>query len=309
MKTLPKITFLLIAFCCFLQTNAADIYWSGSGGDWSDITKWSYDQVSPCGCLPAPTDDAIISTDFIIVSTNTSVNSIDVFGSGVLALFTFTIESAATLTINGIGAANSFKLGSNMHLNNMGSIVINYSDTFGLHIYGTGENNGEIVSSFCDNAVRVKGDFVNNGLMQLSDSSYGIVCDGSSNFTNNGTISVSSSDLNYWPFPRGLRISSSFFENYSNIIISGTKIGIECGTPFGGTNVNSGFYNRNNATIALMDLESIGISISTGTTAFDFINEIDASISVSDVDGFGSPSFIDIVSSGFDCVGNLSIGQ
>lgn len=307
--TILKTTLFTMFYCITLSgIQAADIFWITTSGDWSDGTNWSYDQISSCNCVPTAADDIYINIQADIAITTIAVaNSVKAnifFGA---TIGTITIGDSGNLILITSLLDYSFEIKSNWVVSNYGNVTVENQTFRGVYVNGGIFNNfGSIFANNTVNGIRITSEFNNFGLIQNEECLFGIVCDGSSYFINNGTIQLNSTTANQFSFERALRISFSYFENNGTINIDGWNTGIEFGSQFGGNNPTPGFYNKGDGNINISNVLSYPIYMSIGSVNYDAINELSANITING-NGITQFDLLHLDSPGFQSLGNLTV--
>src|SRR5262245_49316620 len=78
------------------RCQATDYSWNVGSGDWSDATKWS-----PNG-VPAATDTATIGSGTVSVSTDTTVNNLNLTGGTIVGTAVLSVVNNFTWTAGGM---------------------------------------------------------------------------------------------------------------------------------------------------------------------------------------------------------------
>lgn len=259
---------MLVFSTLFSQTTT----WLGGTGNWVDATKWSKGQV------PSNTDDVLIPSGRVIVSTSDAVSAsfniqegaiLDIFGAGVLNISSQSPLNSLSGTLTNAGILNIVgQYNTTLFLNATGQLT--NASTFKIE-NTVGEQSFNYQTSI---TVQSGGDIQNQigGIMNFIGTYKAINIAGiGSTCQNMGTISIQMPQPVFNPqqfstlFGEAIVTSGdSEFTNFgnANIIINGGGDGIL-------VNANSTFTNAGNIKIGNLSSAGAGISIRDRS---DFIN-------------------------------------
>ena len=228
--------FILLFTITLLSINvfSADIYWIGSSGMWNDTTKWSYNNLTTCNCLPDTIDAVKIETNVLVTIPNgfnaisESIYTINNGNLTVQANGSYTSKNApvrgisitgiltnyGTINIDSVEITGIF---SNVRIINNGTINI-------LHTGGSGP-------AYIGGIVMVQGTFNNNsgGIINISRIGSGVIGAGmgtwpsttqSVTINNYGIINIDGS------FESGVYTKGGDINNYNTINIDGADFGM-----------------------------------------------------------------------------------
>lgn len=194
---------ILLLLACnlavFTYASAVTVTWTGGGGDtnWMNGANWDMG-------VPTAADDVDIEDATVVLSSSTTVQRIDLFGSGDL-----TIDAGVTLTITGFaGNEFGFDVNNSAMVTNNGTVSISNitggTAADGLYVRGTFINDGTItINNIGRHGLYViRGNLTNNAGATITITDAGQVnTDGDNLYvddsggnlgllTNNGTITL-----------------------------------------------------------------------------------------------------------------------
>ncbi len=281
---------LIFLGLCFQLT--AQVNWTGGAGttDWNTAGNWDTG-------IPTSTDEVIIDDETVVLSGTATVLKLNLLQSSNL-----TIDAGATLTVDGfMDNDDGFEVNNSAMVTNNGTLNVSNingataTSADGLYVRGTFINNGSIViSNIAQHGLFIqRGNFTNNIGATINISSSGVINGDGDNLyvddsgstlgllTNNGTITITTT----LGADDGIYINdNSSIDNNATITISGGgKNGIRIDD--GGTfNNNTGAnFSVDGGTDDQIFLDNTGSEfINNGTVTLTNGDAGDASLYVTD---------------------------
>ncbi len=271
------ISFLLISPSIFAQLGIGNtLYYIGPDGIWDDPMAWSYDNTTPCSCLPTINDDAKILNAVIvdvlpfIPPFGAQANSLEISNGAVL-----NINVDGSLTLEGANVNETFYIRSGATFNNSGTLQINGSEFKVIYNFGNINNEGLINLDANGNAFNGIDDYgttVNNGEIVINSPGYGLITAKDCTFTNNGAIFING-DPDGGFLNTGIRHNMGNFHNYGIVEIININTGIELHN-FGDPSVIPEFINHTDAIITVINNRGNGVSwVEDDGINVPFVNE------------------------------------
>jgi len=228
--------FILLFTITLLSINvfSADIYWIGSSGMWNDTTKWSYNNLTTCNCLPDTIDAVKIEINVVVTipnGFNAISESIYTINQGSLTVQPSASYTSLNALVRGISITGI--------LTNNGTINIDSFERTGIYSNVRIINNGTINilqtggsgQAYSGGISMVQGTFNNNsgGIINISRIGSGLIGAGMSTwpsttqsveFNNYGIINIDGN------FESGVYTRGGNINNYNTININGTERGM-----------------------------------------------------------------------------------